>query len=209
MSMPFAQFALAAATLIAPVAIALHRKLHYWWAIGLAASACAAIIFTLDPQKHADDWLYTAVFPAFLCMWAMMFDGGQSGRAAGAPDRLKLVRSFVKKRVIQDPIASLHGYSPEMVDQLPPAVLLGLPEATLVLIVESFAALRKLGASESEALKRIEAHRSAVAPGRMPASASLEQYVAYRLSLEHSGGGPISHEHIADCVLLARTLYRC
>ena len=206
--MPFAQFALAAATLIAPGTIALYRKLHYWWAIGLASAACAAIIFTLDPQKHADDWLYTAIFPVFLCMWALMFEARKK-RPGQALDKLKLVRSFVKKRVIQDPLAAVHGYSPQMVNQLPQAVLSGLPEATLVSIVESFATLKQQGVSDTEALRRIEAHRSAVASGRMPASPSLERYIAYRLSLEHLDGGAISNEHVAECVLLARTLYRC
>lgn len=132
-----------------------------------------------------------------------------SGGARPPPDKTKWIRAFVKKRVIQDPIAIVQGFSPAMVEQLPPEVLLGLPEGTLVTIVETFAALKLQGVSDSEALQRIERHRSMIGSGTMPSPLSLESYIWYRVSLEHSDAGPLPEEHIADCVLMARTLYKC
>ena len=72
--MPFSQFLLALITLIAPGAFALYRKAPYWWAPAAASLPLAAIIFSLDPVKHAEDWYYTAIFPAFLLMWAGQLD---------------------------------------------------------------------------------------------------------------------------------------
>src|SRR5262245_18338454 len=89
--------------------------------------------------------------------------GGADSRPP--PHKMKLIRAFAKKRIIQDPMAALQGFSPEMVDQLPPQVLIGLPEATLVIIVESFAALKKRGASDMQAIGAIEQHRAMAAPG--------------------------------------------
>ena len=132
-----------------------------------------------------------------------------SGGTRPPPDKIKWIRAFVKKRVIQDPRAIVYGLSPAMVEQLPPEVLLGLPEGTLVTIVETFAALKSQGVPDSEALQRIERHRSMIGSGAMPAPLSLESYIEYRVSLEHSNAEPLLEEHIADCILMARTLYKC
>lgn len=126
------------------------------------------------------------------------------------PDRMKLIRAFAKKRVMQDPLAKLAGFHPSMVDELPPHVLIGLPEATLLTIVESFAILvQEEGASPQQALAAIERHRSIEISGVAHPPAMLEEYVVYRVALEHQDGPSIQREHVADCVLMARTLYRC
>ena len=126
--------------------------------------------------------------------------------------KLKLIRSFIKKRTIQDPMASAMGFSPDMVDELPLPMLMGMPEATLVTIVEAFATLKRTGLSDAKAFQQIESSRADSHAGDIPVGMTLEAYCGYRVSREHpeqDGQGEISDKHIFECVELSRTLYRC
>lgn len=140
-----------------------------------------------------------------------IFGKGKSSSASPKPmpDKIKWIRAFAKKRVIQDPIAIDQGFSPAMIEQLADETLIGLPEGTLVTIVETFATLKSQGISDKEALERIESHRSMIGAAAMPDPLSLESYISYRLSLEYADSGPISDQHISECLLMARTLYKC
>lgn len=143
------------------------------------------------------------------------FDAIFGKKRAGAsgdrppPDKIKWIRALAKKRVIQDPVAGVQGFTPAMVEQLPPEILIGLPEGTLVTIVETFALLKAQEVSDADALQSIERYRSVIASGLLPSPLSLESYIEYRIDLEHSDCSPLPDGHIADCVLMARTLYKC
>src|SRR5690606_12556195 len=64
--------------------------------------------------------------------------------------------------------------------------LAGLPESTVVTIVETYAILSKQGVAAEDIFQRIEAHRSpTMGSGDMPEPLTLDSYTRYRVNLEH------------------------
>ena len=119
-------------------------------------------------------------------------------------DKIELIRNLAKKRVQNDPIASMLGD----IDNLSEVMLMGLPEATIVTIVETWAILRKQGMGEEEILKRIEAHRASFGDhGDLPKPLTLKNYIKYRLNLEHGHGAPISEKFIDYAIKAAKQVF--
>lgn len=108
-----------------------------------------------------------------------------------------------------DPMAGAMGFDEHMVDSLGMMQLAGLPESTVVTIVETYAMLKKHDASDQEIFQRIEAHRSSIGSGEMPRPLNLASYIQYRLDLEHSHGIPISEEFISEVLRVSREHYGC
>jgi hypothetical protein len=106
---------------------------------------------------------------------------------AGIPfaDKMWLVRKLVEERTKQSFFGRLFQNDIKKMDD---AVLIGTPEGTVVTIVETYYALRKGGASAAQAFAAIEDHRSTAMPGRMPPCADLNDYIKYRVRLEHNRG---------------------
>lgn len=122
----------------------------------------------------------------------------------GESKKIGLVRSLVWDRVAADSRAAAHGFTKEMVNSLTDAQLLGLPEATIATIVESYASLAKRGSVGDEALRSIERHRAQIGTGRLPDPLTLESYVRYRLDIEHPDGSPIDDRGISASILICR-----
>ncbi|MFZ3137346.1 MAG: hypothetical protein WA126_08155 [Thermodesulfovibrionales bacterium] len=120
-----------------------------------------------------------------------------------------LIRSLAKQRVRDDPMANAMGFNEHMIDSLGMIQLAGLPESTIVAIVETYAVLKKKGVSDQEIFQRIEAHRSSVVSGEMPKPLHLDSYILYRIRLEHSHGFPISEDYINEAIRISRIHYGC
>ncbi len=126
------------------------------------------------------------------------------------PTKESLVRKLVKQRLANDSnFAKMFNVSPAVIDSMPIEVIMGLPEATIFSIVESWAQCLNGNISPMRILQLIEAHRCGAAEGEMPYSLSLEVYIRYRVKLEHSEGAPISDAHIDNCIFQARKFYKC
>jgi len=126
----------------------------------------------------------------------------------GGLDKSSLIRDLVRLRVRNDPMAAAMGFREEMADSLSGLQLAGLPEGTLVAIVETWSILHKSGMQDGEIFARIENHRSSMFPcGQMPTSPNLLNYIEYRIELEHSEGAPIGQQFIAQAVDIARKAY--
>lgn len=126
----------------------------------------------------------------------------------GGVDKNALIRNLVRLRVKNDPMAAAMGFSEEMADSLSAFQLAGLPEGTLVAIVETWSILHKRGAEDGEIFSRIEDHRSSMFPiGQMPTPLNLLNYIKYRIELEHSEGAPINEQFIDMAVDLTRKAY--
>lgn len=112
-----------------------------------------------------------------------------------------LLRLLIKRRIAADPGAAAMGFRAEMVDALGRLDLLGTPEATIATIVESFATLIESGVTPSEAIGRIEWHRSPLGMLGEGRTNDLEVYVGLRVALEHGGTpgltGAIVKQHVA------------
>ncbi len=123
-------------------------------------------------------------------------------------DKNALIKNLVRLRVKNDPMAAEMGFSEEMADSLSSVQLAGLPEGTLVAIVETWSILHKRGAEDDEVFLRIEDHRSSMFPrGQMPTPLNLLNYIKYRIEIEHSDGAPINEQFIDIAVDLTRKAY--
>ena len=107
-----------------------------------------------------------------------------------------LIRDLAKHRISSSPLAISSGFTPEMVDSLSGMQIASLPEAGIVANVETYSTLKRAGTSDNEIFQRIEAHRSRMVSGSMPAGCDLRSYIKYRVHLENATGAPVSDESI-------------
>jgi len=108
-------------------------------------------------------------------------------------DKIHFIKNLAKRRIMNDPIASMIGN----IDDLSDTMILGLPEATIVYIVDTYQRLRRQGYSKNKSLEAIENHRASFGDsGALPSPLTLQNYIKYRLKIEHSEGAPISQEFI-------------
>ena len=133
--------------------------------------------------------------------------GWLSALFGGGRTKESLIRTLVKKRVSSDPSAAVSGVTPDAIDALSAERLMGLPEATVVMISEAWSQGKGRGLPEGQIFQLIEAHRSMAAKGDLPLSLTLESYIEYRVDLEHSDGMPVSVDHIEHCVREARKFF--
>ncbi len=127
----------------------------------------------------------------------------------GRLDKEDLIQGLVKKRIREDPLAESLGYDESMVDSLGTMELMGIPEAAIVTIVETYALSLKSGAPEEAILNHIENHRSQIGSGTLPNPLNLESYIKYRIEIEHGHGAPISEKFISDAIATSREYYSC
>lgn len=126
----------------------------------------------------------------------------------GGVDKNSLIKELAKSRVRNDPIAAI-GFDESMVDSLSGMQLAGLPEGTIVTIVETWALLKKKGIPDEEILQRIENHRSrGCGGGSLPIASTLSSYVKYRVHLENETGAQIADEFIEEAVEISKDKYR-
>jgi len=101
------------------------------------------------------------------------------------------------------------GFSESMIDSLGAMALMGIPEAAIVTIVETYALSLKSGAPEEAILNHIESHRSQFGAGTMPTPLNLETYIKYRIEIEHGHGAPISEQFVSRAIATTRDQYGC
>lgn len=118
----------------------------------------------------------------------------------GGPSKNDLIKTLVKKRIAADPFAEASGFTPDKVDSLSRMQLSMLPEAGIVANVETYAKMKKMGASDGEIFERIEAHRSRLISGSMPSGCDLRRYIKYRVDLENATGQPVADESVDHAI---------
>ena len=100
---------------------------------------------------------------------------------------------FVRKLIEERAKRSLLGrFFLRDVSNMSAEEAMGSPEGTVVTIVDTYHDLGTNGAIATDALAAIEKFRSSIAPGWMPRGCGLEDYVKYRVRLEHRRGGQMS-----------------
>ena len=83
--------------------------------------------------------------------------------------------------------------SPEFVDGESDDALQGTPEATVVWLVENYAALKRHGFSDETTFRILEEQRAVFSgSGEIPSPLDLETYTKYRIAHENVAGAPIS-----------------
>ena len=129
--------------------------------------------------------------------------------SGGKPNKENLIKNLAKERIKADPLAESMGFSESMIDTLGTIELMGIPEAAIVTIVETYALSLKSGAPEKAILNHIENHRSQLGTGSMPSPLNLESYIKYRIKIEHEHGAPISEEFVSSAISKTREQYGC
>ncbi|HMN50775.1 MAG TPA: hypothetical protein PKB01_01775 [Xanthobacteraceae bacterium] len=107
--------------------------------------------------------------------------------------KLWLVRKLLSERI------SSSGFFARIflkVDSMTDTVVIGTPEATVVSVVERYLVLRSMGLDDADAIAEIETYRSAIVAGRSRFSRKIDEYVRYRVRLEHKSGRQISDADI-------------
>lgn len=123
------------------------------------------------------------------------------------PSKMDLVRRLLKARLAADPMTTLLGLSPEVVDTQPDELLLGTPEATITTIVETYVTMKQQGIDERQILELIEELRSVIGSDIIPSPLTLRSYIRYRVSLEHSNSAPVSDASLDYSIQEARVFY--
>lgn len=126
-----------------------------------------------------------------------------------SPNREEFIRCLVKKRIREDSLAESLGYNESMVDSLGTMEIMGIPEAAVVTIVETYAKSLKVGTPEEAILYQIENHRSQIGSGALPNPLNLESYIKYRIKIEHGRNFPISENCISYAIAISREYYGC
>ena len=107
--------------------------------------------------------------------------------------KIGLIRDLAKYRICNDNTLRQSGLTADVIDSEPDLSILGLPEATLVTIVETYIGLKKQGVPDTEIFSLIEAHRALlIESDALPSRPTLRSYISYRLSLEHNHGFPFT-----------------
>ena len=165
---------------------------------------------TLWPVTTVAIVLGMLVLPAFPQDEPPTTEGArQDGGDLGAPslNKIELIINLAKMRFQNDPIAEVFSVV-EYIDSLPDTKLMGLPEATIVTIVETYWQLRNQGLSDKEIFEAIENHRAIIGTGTIPSPLTLSTYIKYRVGLEHSGIAPISETFIDEAIKEATAHYK-
>ena len=126
--------------------------------------------------------------------------------------KMKLIRSLLKKRIYSDPYLKQRYINEDVprIEDIPETALIGLPEGTIVTIVETYWMKKKSSSlSDKEILEGFERLRKNVFPrsGRMPSPLTLSNHIKYRLKIEHSEGHPLSDKFIDEAIEEANKAY--
>lgn len=127
---------------------------------------------------------------------------------ASPPKKDMVIREIFRFRIQTDPASSLMGMEPSFADKIPREQLYGLPEASIVTIVESYVQLVKAGTDVKQALERIDSFRTE----RFGGSGTRERsnvfdYVIARIALDHPQGGLLTEDFVDKAVSVAGTFF--
>ncbi len=114
----------------------------------------------------------------------------------------QLIRRLLKDRVVRDPSAHAMGQGPEFADSVNSLVLMGLPEATIVTCVESWAQLKRQGFNETDIAQKIAAMRGGSSFG-----ADVVEVIHALASGGHGHSGFLPADHVDWCIKEARAAY--
>ncbi len=106
-----------------------------------------------------------------------------------AMTKVQLIRTLLRERL--ELLGVFDKYRSEF-EATPDAALMGVPEATIVVNVESYVFFSRQGLDDRAIFARIESHRGTLGPtGVLPSPLTLESYIEYRLKLDHAAGTPM------------------
>ena len=173
------------------------NKLHMLWIAPILFFSAQLLVLGRVPLLSPIILFATRMFLGIILIGVEKPKGLSTPFGAVSLDKIELIRNLAKKRVQNDPIASMLGD----IDSFSETILMGLPEATIVTIVETYWQLKNQGLSDKEILEAIENHRASFGGvGTLPSQLTLSNYIKYRVRLEHSPSAPISDNFIDEAI---------
>jgi len=161
---------------------------------------------TIDYGKVALEFVFISALAGMLWVLTSGVATRSEGNRSSAPSIEDIIRILIRRRFLE---TGIPDEITRTVDSLDRVHLYSTPEAAIAVIVETYAMLKKQGIEDGEIFSRIEAHRAALGTGEIPQPPTLENYVAYRIALEHGSDAPVSPDFIAEAVAVCRTLFDC
>jgi hypothetical protein len=159
-----------------------------------------------------DEWIPVTIIICLPVYWILVFAGlwiydgfGSNENQKGDKrfqDKNDLIRFLIKKRVQQNSELNMND---NKIDSLDGMMLAGMPEGTIVAIVELYAKLKGTGTPDKEIFEQFEAMRPG--SGEMPSPLNLNSYISYRLRLEHEDGMGLTDEFISESIKICSNHY--
>lgn len=173
------------------------NKLHMLWIAPTLFFSAQLLVLGRVPLLSPIILFATRMFLGIILIGVEKPEGLSTPLGPVNLNKIELIKNLAKMRVQNDPIASMLGN----IDSLSETMLMGLPEATIVTIVETYWQLRNQELSDKEILEAIENHRASFGDaGTLPSQLTLSNYIKYRVRLEHSHGAPISDNFIDEAI---------
>ena len=166
------------------------NKLHILW----AAPLCFFLVHFVAVRNVPV--LSPIILSISKFVLAIIFIGIEKHNAPSrpaAPDKLEVIRDLVKGRYQDHPT----DFASARINSMSKEVLMKVPEATIVTVVEAYAQLKKEGFAEQDIFQKMEDQKARTADtATLPAPLTLSNYVKYRLKLEHPHSVQFSDDFI-------------
>jgi hypothetical protein len=162
------------------------NKLHIIWLVPVGFFGAQFIALGGIPVVSPLVLLATRAFLRLILIGAGRHDRQAEG-AQQRPTKTEFIKSLLRQRLEGSGVFS--QWRAEF-NQMTDAMVMGIPEAAIVTIVETYTQFRSRPGWADEAIfDAIERHRSAFTlGGQLPSPLTLTGYVSYRLELEHGHG---------------------
>jgi len=118
-------------------------------------------------------------------------------------NKIDFIRKLAKMRIQNDPMAANFDIKAEDLDYLTDTMLLGLPEATIVTIVEIYWKIKEKENIDNKTIfEYIEKIRTASDEAKinLPQSLTMFNYIKYRLNKEHSSYLQIDDDFLKEAI---------
>ena len=123
-------------------------------------------------------------------------------------DKGVLAKQLFRLRYAHDPMLMARGYTEAAVDRMPFIMVMGLPEGTLITLVEMWVALSKRGLSNAQIAHTIDSRRGGPLPFPPPDGGwEIMTYVYGRLLVEHGSDCTIPQEWVLGGIAQCLEIY--
>lgn len=126
------------------------NKLHILWIAPILFFSARMLVLSRVPFLSPIVLFATKMFLGIILIGVKESEELSTPFGPVSSDKIELIRNLVRRRVQNDPIASMLGN----INSLTESMLIGLPEATIVTIVETYWKMKNQGLSDKEIHER-------------------------------------------------------
>ncbi len=129
-----------------------------------------------------------------------------SASQPGGPDLIELTKDLLKSRYSYYPA----DFASTRINNMSKEVIMGIPEATIVTIIEAYSEYKKQGLSDQDIFQKIQTQRTPSAEADvMPSELTLSSYIKYRMKLEHpDSSAQLSDQFIDEAIEKVKKVFQ-